>query len=122
MARTAISAAALTANSSTVKPTGVAGDSNGHAISLPAKANLEECFLLATVSTATTALTVKAGANPPALEGVQGDLTLSLAVGTHLVGPLSSGRFIQADGTLYVDYATAANFSAVALVHVPRTA
>jgi hypothetical protein len=83
---------------------------------------LEEIVLQIVVATAPTTVTVKGGDNPPALAAGQGDLVLtSLAVGTHFVGPFTSARFIQSDGTLNVDSATSANTTLSAL-HMPRTA
>lgn len=83
---------------------------------------MEEIFLRVVVATAPTTVTVKGGDNPPALAAGQGDLVLTaLAVGTHFVGPLTSSRFIQSDGTLNVDSATPAN-TTITAIHMPRTA
>lgn len=48
---------------------------------------------------------VKAGAYPPAIASGQGDLTVTVAAttGVEWIGPLESGRFAQADGTINVD-------------------
>lgn len=82
---------------------------------------LEEIVLRVVTATATTDLTVRAGDNPPALSAGQGDLVLSLPVGTRWVGPFTSARFAQNDGTLNVDSATAANHTITAF-RMPRTA
>ena len=119
MARTALTITKLAPNNATAKPAGVAGAADGHFIT---GVESEELFILVTVATGTTVLTVKAGESPVAVESVQGDAALSLPVGTHLVGPLTSGRFQRNDGTIWLDYATPANFSAIAPIHLPRTA
>lgn len=82
---------------------------------------LEEVMVKAVVTTATTVVTVKAGDSPPALAAGQGDAALSLATGTHYIGPFTSARFLQSDGTLNVDVATAANVT-LAAIRMPRTA
>lgn len=82
---------------------------------------LEEILVKAVVTTATTVVTVKAGDSPPATAAGQGDAALSLAVGTHYVGPFTSARFLQSDGTLNVDVATPANVT-LAAIRMPRTA
>lgn len=83
---------------------------------------LEEVVLKIVVDTAATTTTIQAGDNPPALAGGQGDLVFtSLATGTHWVGPFTSARFSQSDGTMNIKAATAANVNVVA-IHMPRTA
>lgn len=52
-------------------------------------------------------VTVRAGVSPPALYAGQGDLVRSVAASaTHKFGPLSSMRFCQAHGDLYIDFET----------------
>jgi hypothetical protein len=49
-------------------------------------------------------VTVKAGPNPPAIAGGQGDLTVTVAnAATKWLGPFESGRFLQSDGSLLVE-------------------
>lgn len=114
-----IAVTALTANTNTAAPSQTASGSSNTVST--AGIPLEEVILKAVVTTATTTVTVKAGDYPPALSQGQGDLALSLAVGTHYVGPLTSARFLQDDGTLNVDVSTAANVTLAAL-RLPRTA
>jgi hypothetical protein len=48
-------------------------------------------------------ITVKAGDYPPAWAAGQGDLAVSIAASkTEYIGPLESGRFIQSDGSMYI--------------------
>lgn len=82
---------------------------------------LEQVVLRVVTATATTVLTVKAGANPPSLSAGQGDLAVSCTVGTRFIGPFTSARFMQADGTMNVNSATAANHTITAF-RLPRTA
>jgi len=113
----AIPISELTPNARTADPAGTAsGATNIVAASVP-----EELLLRAVVTTATTNVTIKAGDNPPALNSGQGDLTAACVVGTNWIGPLTSARFIQSDGTINVDVATPANVTLTAF-HLPRTA
>lgn len=120
MARTAVTVTELTANDDTADPAGTNVDpTNGHVISgVP----LEELVLRidSTFAGAKT-FTIKAGDNPPALEAGVGDLAVSLNAAVAFVGPFSSARFAQSDGTLLIDVAASATGTITAL-HVPRTA
>jgi hypothetical protein len=84
-----------------------------------ARISSEEILLKVVVATATTLVTLKAGSQPLAIASGQGDLALSLTVGSHILGPFDSSRFIQNDGSLSIKAATAANVTAYAL-HVSR--
>lgn len=114
-----IAVSPLVPNSSLAAPTQTASGATN--IISTGTIPLEEVVLKAVVLTATTVVTVKAGDNPPALSAGQGDLALSLAIGTHYIGPLTSARFVQSDGTVNVDVATSANVT-LAAIHMPRTA
>lgn len=116
MARTALAVTELTPNSRVARPAGVVGIADGHLVTgyLP-----EELFLQVVIATAETDVTVAAGANPPALESAAQVFTC--AIGSHLLGPFTSGKVAQADGSIHIDYETPANVT-VAAVHVPRTA
>lgn len=81
----------------------------------------EEIVLRVVTATATTNVTIKAGAYPPALSAGQGDLTFACTVGTAWLGPFTGARFLQADGTLNVVSATPANTTITAF-RLPRTA
>ncbi|MDF1596954.1 MAG: hypothetical protein P1T08_12820 [Acidimicrobiia bacterium] len=120
MARTAITADVFTPNASLADPAGTAVDpTNGHIISgVP----LEELVLrISSTFVGAKNFTIKVGANPPALEAGQGDLIVPLNAAVGFVGPFTSGRFIQADGSLHVDVEAAATGTITAL-HMPRTA
>jgi hypothetical protein len=125
MPRTALTVVDLAANSS-VTASSVSLDATDSHVFTPAHP-LDEYFVLATNTTASTkTLTVKAGDSPPADAAGQGDLVVSFGAGnvtpvTKLVGPLSSSRFIQSDGTVNLDVA-AAMTGTITVYRVPRTA
>ena len=89
-------------------PTATAVDpTNGHVVS-PGSTPLEEVLIVVNNTFAgTKVVTIKAGANPPALSAGQGDLAVTCAASTNgiPIGPLESARFLQADGTLNIDCA-----------------
>ena len=114
-----IAVTALSPNAGTAAPSQTASGSTN--IVSTASTPLEEIVIKAVVTTATTNVTVKAGDHPPALSAGQGDLVVAATVGTHYIGPFTSARFLQSDGTLNVDVATAANVTLAAL-RLPRTA
>lgn len=120
MARTAVTVTKLAENSSVADPAGNAVDpTNGHIVS---DVPLEELFLeINSTFAGAKTFTVKAGKNPPALEAGQGDLVVSINAAVRLLGPFTSGRFVQADGSLWLDVEAGATGTVKAL-HVPREA
>lgn len=51
-------------------------------------------------------ITIVGGSNPPALKASQGNLAITVVTtGTERIGPLTSARFAQADGSLWVNFA-----------------
>lgn len=123
MARTAVTVTALTPNAGTTEPAGTTADpTNGHVVDPTGDS---EALLLRCANTAGTPKNaiVKAGANPPALDAGLGDLTVQVPAtsGVRWIGPLTSGRFIQADGKVNVDLES--GFAGtVTAYRVPRTA
>lgn len=107
MARTAVPYSDLVANSHLTDPAGTALDAtNDHIINA---AEPERTVLRITNTHGSDhVVTIKAGANPPALAAGQGDLTQNVVAtsGVEWLGPFESGRFLQADGTLLIDIAT----------------
>ncbi len=62
-------------------------------------------------------VTVRAGATPPAFRAGLGDLTVSVPAGaTRWFGPFESARFVQADGSLYLDFAAGITGTATAFL------
>lgn len=71
----------------------------------------------------TNTVTVQSGAVPPALAGGLGDLVVTVAAttGVQFIGPLESGRFMQADGSLWLDFESGMTGS-IDILTVPRNA
>jgi len=102
MARTNIPLSTFNANDDLTDPAGTAADeTNGHVVAPVASwpgVTLEDIVLRVVLDTAGDAatVTVKAGANPPALEAGQGDLAVLCADNAATwIGPFRSGRFQQ---------------------------
>src|SRR5581483_343518 len=126
MSRTPVPTTELVVNSNIADPAGTAVDpTNGHIISvapLPAGAQLEELHIESNSTFAgAKTFTFKAGANPPALSAGQGDLVVSLNAVVGHVGPFSSSRFAQKDGSIWIDVQAGAT-GTIKAFHVPRTA
>lgn len=122
MARTAVTVTELTANAATSEPAGTAADpTNDHVISgVPCE---ELLIRLANTNGSDRVATIKAGDNPPALEAGLGDLSVTVpaTTGVKWIGPLTSARFVQDDGTVLIDLA--ASFAGtVTAYRIPRTA
>jgi hypothetical protein len=127
MARTAVPYSNLVPNAELADPAGTAvtsGAGNGAQIpdvSPNRRQSAPELTILrvANASGSTGTATVKAGPNPPALAGGQGDLVSSniLTATSRWIGPFESGRFLQADGSLIVE--TTQNMTVTAF-KVPR--
>jgi hypothetical protein len=104
MARTTVPVTDLTASTSLVDPAGTTADQpNGHTVSGGAR---PETLVLRVSNSTAGALnaTVKAGTQPLAESGGQGDLVVSVpATGAVFIGPLESARFLQNDGSLSLD-------------------
>jgi hypothetical protein len=124
MPRTAITPRPLVANSNLNGATGATTIdatlvTNGVVIT---NAQPERTILRVTnTEGSTNALTVRAGDYPPALAAGLGDLAVTLAAttGVQYIGPFESGRFLQNDGSLHVDFETGMTGAIDALL-VPR--
>lgn len=126
MARTAVNVTTLsTTAAGTAEAAGTSIDAtNSHVVTLGATP-LEEVVIRAVNTTASTkTLTVKAGDSPPADAAGQGDLVVSFTAGNvtpvvKYIGPLSSARYLQNDGTLNIDVAASMTGTIEAYV-IPR--
>src|SRR5512139_2117773 len=124
MARTAVTPRALVANGNLTGASGAttidaALVTNGVIIN---DAEPERTILRVTNTEASTnVVTVQSGANPPALAAGQGDLAVTVAAttGVQFLGPFESGRFLQSDGSLHVDFETGMTGEIDALL-IPR--
>lgn len=111
MARTAVVPRALVKNGNLNGATGATTIdatlvTNGVTI---ANAKPERTILRVTNTEASTnVLTVRAGDNPPALRAGQGDLAVTLAAttGVQYIGPFESDKYLQADGSMEIDFET----------------
>lgn len=122
MARTAVTVTTLAANTAAAEPAGTTADAtNDHVISgVPCEQLL---IRLANTNGTDRVATIKAGDNPPADAAGVGDLAITVpaTTGVMWVGPLSSARFAQDDGTVLIDLA--ASFAGtVTAYRIPRTA
>lgn len=112
MARDAVTVTKITKHTAVAIPVGVTiNTTNGANISGLGKTRKLVLIIQNTITNATKVATIKAGAYPPgALQG-QGDLALTIPAGsTALLGTvfvtIEAARFLQADGSINVDYAT----------------
>jgi hypothetical protein len=109
MARTPLVPRALTVNGSSNGATGATTIdatlvSNGSIIN---NAIPEQIILRVTHTDGTPHdIMIRKGVNPPAVAAGQGDLVVEVAAtsGVVYIGPLESGRFLQSDGSIHIDY------------------
>ncbi len=78
-------------------------------------------FRVTNTEGSTNTVTVRAGDNPPGLAAGQGDLVVTVAAstGVQYIGPVESGRFLQADGSMEIDFETGMTGAIDALL-IPR--
>ena len=105
MARTATPV--TTAYNTGAAPTATNLDpTNGHTIPVTTCPADELLIIINNTTVSAKIVTLKAGAYPPALSAGQGDLAITCAASTNGIPiRIESGRFMQADGTIYVDVA-----------------
>jgi hypothetical protein len=109
MARTVLGQETLAKNSSATAGTGTALAVGGSGYYIAAGAGVPENLLLTVAFTgATGTVTVKAGANPPAVTSGAGDLTITGYNQTRYIRIYESARFLQADGSINIDFSGAA--------------
>lgn len=104
MARTNVPLSAWTPDAGLADPAGTTADAtNGH--NVPAVGQSQRVVLrVANSAGASKNVTVKAGNNPPAQRAGLSDKVVAVGAGaTVWIGPLSSDRFIQTDGSVNVD-------------------
>jgi hypothetical protein len=132
-ARTQLTPTALVQDGAVAEPAGtsIAGlISAGAYVAAPPGPN--KVFLIVSNSaTAAFSVTVRAGGNGNTAAGgtnpgvpfegaTLGDLVTSVAAsGTQLIGPLTSDRFTQADGTMSIDFA-ASMTGTIAVIQLPN--
>lgn len=131
MARTAIAVSTLpgVAAAGLVDPAGTAIDqANGMNVALasgalPAAPAARHLFLRVNNSAAGVHVaTVRAGVNPPSFRAGIGDLAVSIpATSTKWIGPLEAARFVQADGSVNVDFDAGTTGTITAFLTPSRT-
>ena len=110
MARTAVAYSSLVANSNLADPAGTTIDSTLVTNGVKISAAFSERTILRVANTAGAdkIVTVNAGDYPPAMAAGLGNLATTVAAtsGVQWIGPFESGRFLQSDGTIEVDFAS----------------
>lgn len=126
MARVALTPVTLTANTVVADPAGTALDATDSHVFTASHPTGEYLVRVTNTTASTKTVTLKAGDSPPADAAGQGDLVLSCTAGnvtpvTNWIGPFSSARFLQSDGTVNLDVA-ASMTGTITVFRVPRTA
>lgn len=108
MPRDAVAVTSLALNASVDQPAGTAiNPTNGASIAVGGDASGVIVRINNTHATLAKIATVKAGVKPPAELASRGDLAESIALtGTEYL-VLEGGRFVQADGTIWIDFEAA---------------
>jgi hypothetical protein len=124
VARTAVAPTVMVADSSVDTPAGTTIDATlvTNGVTITPTRRIEDLYLrVANTFGADKAVTIKAGTSTAALDSVKGDLavTVQATSGSKLIGPLSSSRFEQPGGLLWVDFATGFT-GTIAVIHQPR--
>jgi len=114
MTRTNLPYTAAVPNGSVVATPTTIDATNDHVI---AKAEPEKTILRVVASTGGN-MTIKAGTYPLAIAAGLGDLSITVGVETRDVGPFESGRFLQSDGSMNIDFTTVVG--TVVALKVPR--
>ena len=126
MPRTAVTPRALVANSTLIGTSGATTIdatlvTNG--VSVTGAIPEQTVIRVTNTEGSTNTVTVQSGAVPPALAGGLGDLVVTVAAttGVQYIGPLESGRFMQSDGSLWLDFESGMT-GAIDILTVPRNA
>lgn len=120
MARTAITLTPVAADVGNAYPTPTTADASNDHVLTPTVPTGRILLVVTHTAASEKDLTVVAGSYPPAIAAGQGDLVVPFAAGnsTPVVKTfvLSSGRFIQSDGTIHIDLETGFTGSIAAFV------
>ena len=121
MADTAVHSTVLTAGTTTADPVGTTiVQANNQVVDCTAYPPEETVLRIKQTDASARIATIAAGSNPPADAAGQGALTKSMAQNeVWWVGPLSSSRYLKANGTVVVTFA--ASFAGtIEAFRVPR--
>ena len=123
MARTNLPLTVLTQDGGAVAPSTTAVDvANGMNIAMASSAipSGSNALGLVIVFNQTFAgaknITIRAGANPPAFRKDKGDLQVSANAQVAYVGPLDPARYMQADGSINIDFDSGTTGTVLALL------
>lgn len=121
MTRDAVTVTTLTKHNATAIGAGVTiNTTNGAVIAAVKKARKLLLRVSNTITNATKVVTIKAGVYPPAALMGQGDLALTVQQSDQILVTLETARFLQADGTINVDFGTGMT-GAIAAYVMPNT-
>lgn len=122
MARDAVTVTALSANALNTNPAGTAINTTNGAVINGVKAGDRVLVRITNTNGTQRVATVKAGVNPPAPRKGLGDLAVTVPATTgDVLLVLESARFLQADGTINVDFA-ASMAGIISAVRLPKGA
>ena len=106
MARDALTITTCTKSAAVTKPAGLTiNTTNGANVAGPLPTR-KLCFEIQNTDTGAHNVTFKAGVNPPALHAGVGDLVVSAVASSNILVEIESSRFLQADGSINIDFAT----------------
>ena len=125
MARTSVTPRALVANGNLNGASGATTiDSTlvTNGVTIPDAEPERTIIRVTNTEGSTNVVTVRAGDSPPALAANLGDLAVTVAAttGVQYLGPFESGRFVQADGSMEIDFETGMT-GAIDVLQLPRS-
>lgn len=122
MARDAVTVTALSANALNTNPAGTAISPTNGAVINAVKAGDRVLVRVTNTNGTNRVVTFKAGVNPPAPRKGIGDLALTVPATTgDILVALETARFLQADGTINVDFG-ASMAGIISAVRLPKGA
>lgn len=122
MARDAVTVTALSANALNTNPAGTAINTTNGAVINGVNAGDRVLVRITNTNGTNRVATVKAGVNPPSPRKGLGDLAITVPATTgDVLLVLESARFLQADGTINVDFA-ASMAGIISAVRLPKGA
>jgi hypothetical protein len=128
MARTSLPLTTLDPTNGKVAPTTTAIDqANGMVIDMTSSAipsgsnSYDLCIVFNQTFAGSKNIIIRAGANPPAFRKDKGDLLVAANAQVAYVGPFEPARFMQANGSINVDFDAATTGTVLALLMPHRS-
>jgi hypothetical protein len=119
MARTVLGQEPLVKNGVSTAGTGTTLAVGGSGYYIAAGPGIPDRVVMSVAFTgATGTVTVRAGANPPAIAAGRGDLVVTGYNQTRFIRVYESARFLQADGTVNVDFSGSAATGTATLLNL----